>query len=113
MCKKFKKSLGRPKVTIPKVMDFNEVVSLDCKQFGDRYDLWMVCTFTRFIQGKVLKNKEALTVVNALYEAWNCRLGFPSRGFWADNGGECQNGEMEEFSIKAGFSIKFGPTYSP
>ena len=34
MCKKFKKSLGRPKVSLPKAMDFNEIVSLDCKQFG-------------------------------------------------------------------------------
>ncbi len=113
VCKKFKKSLGRPKVSLPKVMDFNEIVSLDCKQFGSKNVLWMVDTFTRFIQGKVLKNKEALTVVDALNEAWNWRVGFPSRGFWADNGGEFQNGEMEEFASKAGFSIKFGPSYSP
>ena len=71
MCKKFKKSLGRPKVSLPKVMDFNEIVSLDCKQFGSKNVLWMVDTFTRFIQGKVLKNKEALIVVDALNEAWN------------------------------------------
>ena len=61
MCKKFNKSLGRPKVSLSKAMDFNEIVSLDCKQFGNKNVLWMVDTFTRFIQGKVLKNKEALT----------------------------------------------------
>ena len=82
-------------------------------QFGSKNVLWMVDTFTRFIQGKVLKNKEALTVVDALNEAWNWRVGFPSRGFWADNGGEFQNGEMEEFTSEVGFSIKFGPSYSP
>ena len=88
-------------------------MSLDCKQFGNKNVLWIVDTFTRFIQGKVLKNKEALTVVDALNEAWNWRVGFPSRGFWADNGGEFKNGEMEEFASKAGFSIRFGPAYSP
>ena len=30
VCKKFRKSLRRPKVTLPKMMDFNEIVSLDC-----------------------------------------------------------------------------------
>ena len=49
VCKKFSRSLGRPKVALPKVMDFNKIVSLDLKQFGQKYVLWMVCTFTRFI----------------------------------------------------------------
>ena len=93
-------------------MDFNEIMSLDLKQFGNRYMLWMVCTFTRFIQGKVLKSKDAMTIVDGMNEGWNWRLGFPSKGFWADNGGEFQNDALEEYSSKAGFSIKFGPAYS-
>ena len=113
VCKKFRKSLGRPKVTLPKVVDFNEVVSLDLKKFGDVHVLWMVCSFTRFIQGKVLKNKQAETVIEALSAAWNFRFGYPSRGFWADNGGEFQNKEMDELANKAGFKIRFGPAYSP
>ena len=66
--KKIKKSLGRPKVTIPKVMDFNEVVSLVCKQYGKKDVLWRVCTFKIFIQGKLLKNKEAMTMIETLNE---------------------------------------------
>ena len=34
VCKKFKRSLGTPKVALPKVLDFNEVVALDLKQMG-------------------------------------------------------------------------------
>ena len=49
-----------------KKIDFNEIVSLDLTQFGNRHVLWMVSTFTRFIQGKIFKNKEAMTVVDAL-----------------------------------------------
>ena len=113
ICKKFRKSLGRPRITIPKTMDFNEIVSLDCKQFGDKNVLWIVDTFTRFIQGKVLRNKKSMTVIEALNEAWIWRLGLPSRGFWTDNGREFQNKEMEEYASKAGFTTKFGPAYSP
>ena len=113
VCKKFRKSFGRPKVTIPKEVDFNEVVSLDLKQYGKKNVLWMVCTFTRFLQGKVMKDKEAQSVIDGMNKGWNWRFGFPSRGFWADNGGEFQNEMMEEFASKAGFSIKFGPSYSP
>ena len=35
--KKFSRTLGRPKVAIPKVVDFNEIVSMNLKQFGKKY----------------------------------------------------------------------------
>ena len=61
ICQKYKKSQVKPKVALPKVTDFNQVVTLDLKQFGDKYVLWAVDSFTRFIQGKALKNKQADT----------------------------------------------------
>ena len=105
VCKKFSRSLGRLKLALPKVVDFNEIVSLDLKQFGSNYVLWMVCTFMSFIQGKVLKFKDAMTIVDAMNEGWNWRLGFPSKGFLADNGGEFQNDALEEYSSKAGLVL--------
>ena len=54
-----------------------------------------------------------MTVINAMQTAWNTRIGYPSIGFWADNGGEFRNKEMEEFGSKKGFTVKFGPSYSP
>ena len=113
VCKKYKKSFPKPKVTLPKVTDFNQIVSLDLKQFDKKYVLWCVCSFTRFIQGVVIPDKSAKTIVEGLNETWNWRFGFPSVGFWADNGLEFQNAEMHEYASKFGFSVKFGPTYSP
>ena len=93
--------------------DFNQIVTIDLKQFGSKYVLWIVCSFTRFIQGIVLKDKKASSIINGLNIAWNWRFGFQSQGFWADNGTEFQNNSMNELASKFGFSIRFGPTYSP
>ena len=46
VCKKYKKSFPKPKVTLPKVTDFNQVVAIDLKQFDNKYVLWCVCSFT-------------------------------------------------------------------
>ena len=58
---KFEKSVARPRVTLPKSTSFNEVVTLDLKDFGSKYVLWMVESFTRFIQGKLIPNKKTDT----------------------------------------------------
>ena len=113
VCQRFKKSQSKPKVALPKVTDFNQVVTLDLKQFGDKYVLWAVDSFTRFIQGTVLKNKKAETVMEAVHSIWCLRFGYPSQGFWADNGKEFQNKDMVELMSKIGLKIEFGPTYSP
>ena len=113
VCQKFKRSLGRPKVAIPKVTDFNQIVAIDLKQIGSKYILWIVCSFTRFISGVVITNKRMETVVDALNNGWNWRFGFPSIGFWADNGTEFKNDQLNEYASKFGFTVKFGPPYSP
>ena len=66
VCQKLKKSQSRPKVALPKVTDFNQVVTLDLKQFDGKNVLWAVVSFTRFIQGTVINNKRAETVIDAL-----------------------------------------------
>ena len=48
----------------------------------------------------MLKNKEAETAIEAMNSTWNWRFGFPSNGFWADNGPEFQNSDMEELASK-------------
>ena len=78
VCKKYKRSQGKPKVTLTKVTDFNQIVTMDLKQFDGVNVLWLIDSSTRFIQGKVLSNKEAETVVEALNSTWNWKFGFPS-----------------------------------
>ena len=68
ICKKFGKSMIKPKVVLPKAESFNEIVTLDLKQFGNKYVLWGIDAFTRFVQGKLLNNKKADAIVNAINE---------------------------------------------
>ena len=63
VCQKFSKSIARPRVTLPKAASFNEVVTVDLKEFGYKYYLWMIDSFSRFMQGKLLSNKKADTII--------------------------------------------------
>ena len=56
-------------MTLPKTMDFYKIVSLDCKQFGEKNVLWIVDTFSWFILRKVLENKNVMALIEALNEA--------------------------------------------
>ena len=40
-------------------------------------------------------------------------LGFPTSGFFADNGGEFSNVKLDELTSKLGITVKFRPAYSP
>ena len=62
----FGKGMAQKRVTLSKVISFNGVVTLELKEVGSKYILWMVDSFTRFIQGKLMNNKKADTIVKAL-----------------------------------------------
>merc|ERR1712112_327235 len=113
VCQKFSKSMVKPKIALPVATSFNEIVTLDLKQFGDKYVLWCVDACTRFIQGKLLENKQAETIIDAITDCWNLPFGIPSVGYHADNGTEFKNMKMDEFISKLGISISYGPAYSP
>ena len=63
VCRKFKRTLSRPKVGLPKAKDVNEVVSIDLKIFnkdGKKKQmgiLYMHDEFTKLIKGKVINDK--------------------------------------------------------
>ena len=86
VCQKIQKSVARPRVTLPKSTSFNEVVMLDLKEFGSKYVLWMIDSFSRFMVGKLLDNKKADTILPAIMDFWYMNLRFPTNGFLADNG---------------------------
>merc|ERR1711867_74613 len=75
--------------------------------------LWCICAFMKFIQGRLLKNKQADTVINAIEECWNLPFGIPTLGYYADNGREFKNVKMDELVSKLGVNIRYGPAYSP
>ena len=103
--------MARPRLTLPNTLSFNEVVTLDLKEFGTKYVLWMIDRFSRFIVGKLLNNKKAETVIQALMGHWCMSVVFPSYGFYADNGGEFRNFKMHEFVSKIGIKIEFSLFY--
>ena len=110
---KFEKSIARPRETLPKASSFNEVVTLDLKEFGNKYVLWMIDSFSRFMVGKLISNKKADTIIQAIKDSWCMSVGFPSHGFFADNRGEFSNLKLDELTSKLGLTVKFGPAYSP
>ena len=95
ICQKFGRSMVKPKVALPKAASYNEIVTLDLKQFGSKYVLWCIDAFTRFVQGKLLNNKKAETIVNAINECWNLAFGIPGTRYYADNGTEFKKMKME------------------
>merc|ERR1712082_345324 len=113
ICNKFKKTFPRPKSTLPKSTEFNQIVTLDLKFFGKVPVLWLVDSCTRFIKGSVIKDKEAETIMKAIHKDWICNFGFPSVRFWADNGKEFVNSKLTELGAKAGFQVAYGPANSP
>ena len=112
VCQKFSKSVKRPRIALQKSQSFNEVVTLDLKEFGTKHILWMIDSFTRFIQGKLIPNKKADMIIRALTDAWCMNVGIPSQGFFADNGGEFANIKLDKLTSKLRLTVKFGPSYS-
>ena len=68
VCQKFKKSVARPRVTLPKASSFNEIVTLDLKEFGNKYVFWMIDSFSRFMVGKLMSNKKTDTIIQAIMD---------------------------------------------
>ena len=64
------------------------------------------------MQGKHLSNKKVDIIIQALTDSWCMNVGFPSQGFFADNGVDFANIKLDELTSKLGLSIKFVPSYS-
>ena len=73
----------------------------------------MVDSFTCFIKGKLISNKKADTIISALMDTWCMSVGFPTTGFFVDNGGEFVNVKLNELTSKLGLTVKFRRAFSP
>ena len=45
ICQKNTRSRSKQSVAIPRAIDFNSIVTLDLKEIGKKYILWMVVAF--------------------------------------------------------------------
>ena len=67
VCEKYRRRASKPKVSLPKARETNEVVSIDLKpvasitkkEHDQRHIVYMVCEFSRLTAGDISKNKEA------------------------------------------------------
>ena len=114
-----KKSPARPKVGMPKTNDFNEIVGLDLKVLsgGKGYILWCVDLFTKLIKGTFIRDKQPMTIIKAIISSWIVGGGFgpghPSRGFYADNGGEFLNDDLINFAGRYNVTINMTAANAP
>ena len=53
ICQKNGRSRSKPLVAIPRATNFNSIVTLDLKEMGKKYILWMVDTFFRILLGEI------------------------------------------------------------
>ena len=93
-CIKFRKPAPRPVVSIPLATKLNDTVAIDLKIWGKFYFLVMVDHATRFCAARVIRNKEAATIIKGIFLTWITNFGAP-RQIFSDNGGEFNNGEMK------------------
>ena len=86
---------------------------MDLKSMGNKYILWMICRFIKFMLGKFIPNKKADTTLEAMNSTLNCTVGFPSIGYFANNGGEFSNIKRDELVSKLGWNIQLRAAYYP
>ena len=70
--------------------------------------------FSGYMAAEVLPNKDPENVMKAFNKRWVREgPGIPSKGVFADNGGEFRNGKMMELACKYGLSLKLTAANSP
>ena len=114
VCRRFKKTPPRPRIALAKANTVNEVVSVDLKEKGSKYILYICDEFSGFMVAEVINNKLPDTVLEAFNRKWVMEgPGIPIRGIFADNGGEFKNPEMKEAASKYNISLSLTAARSP
>ena len=111
-CIKFKKTKPRPVVCMPMANEFNEIVAMDLKIWGNYFFLVIVDLATRFCTASVISNKLPSTIIKSLFVSWITIFGAPKR-ILSDNGGEFDNPEMRALGEAFNITIKTTAAESP
>ena len=114
-CKFNQKAKPRPAVALPRASKFNQVVSLDLKEYPEgkyKYILYAVDHFSRLTVGAFLIDKKPSTVGAALMEKWIAPMG-RMETLHSDCGGEFRCEEMTALAEYLGVKVSFTAAYSP
>ena len=73
------KNLMKPKISVVKPKNFNDVITLDLKIKidGNHHILWIIDSFSRYTKGVVLKTKQPMEVIKGLLNNWFYVVGPP------------------------------------
>ena len=112
ICQRFKKTPPKCAVAIPMAKNFNEVVSLDLKNWEDGYILHIIDMWSRYSASIFIKHKHPQSVIDQLMKRWISTFG-TMRAIFTDNGGEFSNDEMREIASILGVKLFTTAGYSP
>ena len=111
-CLRYKKPPPRPCVGLPHATEFNQCLAMDIKFFHGAPLLHIIDHCTRFSASAVLKNKEASTIVQQVFERWISIFG-PPQSFLTDNGTEFANHQLREMAEAMNIRLKSSPAEAP
>ena len=117
-CLKDQKKKPRPKCAIPRVDSFNQIVTIDLKEF-DRQDperkfiCYLIDMHSRLTAAKFIPNKEPKQIIATIMEKW-IGVGYGVMGgLHSDIGGEMCNEELEDVASVLDVKLTTTASYSP
>ena len=117
-CKKNAKTKPRPKASMPRADKFNQIVTMDIKEWDrnavkSRYIVYAIDIHSRFTAAQFIPNKLPETVVEFLFQKWiGVGYGVPKL-LHSDIGGEFSNGLMDDVASNLGIKLTTTASYSP
>ena len=117
-CHKNCKNKPRPKFALPRVETFNQIVTIDLKEYDKnvrqrRYICYLIDVHTRFVTAKFIPNKNPDQIVETIMEKW-IGVGYGVMdGLHTDLGGEMSNKELDDVASKVGITMTTTASYSP
>ena len=97
-CKVNRKQKPKPAVGLPRASKFNEIVTMDLKQYEElnfKYILYLVDMFSRFMVAAFIADKKPSTVGAVILEKWVSVFG-RMKTLHSDRGGEFLNEELAD-----------------
>ena len=91
----------KPIVGLRLADNFNEVVSMDLKEYihGESWILHLIDTATRYSAACLINTKKQDEIVKKIFSMWITYFGAPCK-FLSDNGGEFANATFREMNEK-------------
>ena len=114
-CKVHRKAKPRPAVSLPRTSKFNQIVSMDLKQYKDKnndYILYLVDLFSRLTVGSFIQGKNPSLVGEVIMEKWIANFGRMEM-IHSDRGGEFCCSKLADIAEYIGVRSSFTAASSP